>query len=152
MFSLYQKSLQPKKCILIDADLHTALRELESYAHAQARPEMIKRIANEMLLLGVHPQTIGARQLSEALSIVVQDERALMDLKHCVYPIVGKTCSSSWQCVERNIRHTIETVWTSGNLSHIQKRFGFTVEAERGKPTNKAFLAQIAEHIRLEHA
>ena len=36
-----------------------------------------------------------------------------------------------------------------GDLRALQSRFGYTVEAERGKPTNRAFLAQICEHLRL---
>ena len=114
--------------------------------------DLCNRIMEEMLLLGFRPHTSGTRQLIDVLALVVLDEYRLCDLKHRAYPIVAERYGVSWQCVERNLRYAIESVWAYGNLTRIQQLFGFTVEAERGKPTNKAFLAQMAEYIRISHA
>jgi len=147
-----KKSMEPRQCVLIDGNLDAALKALESYADLDVTEEMRECILHELMQLGFRPHTRGVRQLMEVLSLVVQDERRLDDLSHRAYPIAAKRCGVTWQCVERNIRYAIETVWTNGDIDRIQTLFGYTVEAERGKPTNKAFLAQMAEHIRMAHA
>jgi len=50
--------------------------------------------------------------------------------------------------VERCLRVAVESVFTSGSMEGIEKHFGATVDPERGKPTNRAFLLQAAERLR----
>lgn len=147
-----KKAIFPQQCILIGTDMDAALNELESYAEKQVSDDALHGILEILMQLGFRPHRLGTQQLIRAMGIVVRDERVLSDLKHCLYPVVAEEFSTTWQSVERNLRYAIETVWTQGNLEEIQRMFGLTVEAERGKPTNKAFLAQLAEHIRLERA
>lgn len=51
---------------------------------------------------------------------------------------------TSAAAVERCLRLAVESVFTRGSLSGIERHFGATVDAERGKPTNRAFLTQAA--------
>ena len=90
--------------------------------------------------------------MRHALERVLADEAVLCDLKRHVYGPVGEACSCSAACVERNLRYAIECAWVRGDLAVLQRRFGYTIDKERGKPTNRAFLAQISEHIRLSGA
>lgn len=147
-----RKALHPQKCFLIGTDADTAIKELEAYAKKRVS-FVTKQVVSETLMqLGFRLHRRGTQQIISAVCAVVQDERALSDLKHSLYPIVAVEFGTTWQSVERNLRYAIETVWTQGNLGEIQRLFGYTVEAERGKPTNKAFLAQIAEYIRRKRA
>lgn len=52
--------------------------------------------------------------------------------------------------VERAICHTIEVAWGRGKLEAMEKIFGYTVNANKGKPTNSEFIAMIADKLRLE--
>lgn len=52
--------------------------------------------------------------------------------------------------VERCVRVAVESIFTQGNLQSIEQFFGATVDPERGKPTNRAFLLQAAEFLRTE--
>jgi two-component system response regulator (stage 0 sporulation protein A) len=45
--------------------------------------------------------------------------------------------------VERAIRHAIEVAWTRGQLETIENIFGYTINANKGKPTNSEFIAMI---------
>ena len=50
------------------------------------------------------------------------------------------------------MRTAVESTWLHGNLEAIQQLFGFSVDADRGKPTNAEFLSMLAEHVRRETA
>lgn len=53
--------------------------------------------------------------------------------------------------VERAIRHAIEVAWTrGGKMDTIDNIFGYTINTNRGKPTNSEFIAMIADKLRLE--
>ncbi len=125
---------------------------LEGILRARLPAQSLREIAEELLCLGFKPQTLGTRQLQSALEIVLKDDDALGDVKGRVYRPIAERMGCSPASVERNIRYAIECAWTSGDLSALEARFGYTVQAEKGKPTNRAFLAQIAEHIRLHRA
>jgi two-component system response regulator (stage 0 sporulation protein A) len=50
--------------------------------------------------------------------------------------------------VERAIRHLIEVTWARGDLDILEKYFGNTVSASRGKPTNGEFIARMANVVK----
>ena len=52
--------------------------------------------------------------------------------------------------VERAIRHAIEVAWSRGKIEATESIFGYTVNANKGKPTNSEFIAMIADKLRLE--
>ena len=52
--------------------------------------------------------------------------------------------------MERAIRHAIEVAWNRGKIDTIDKIFGYTVNNNKGKPTNSEFIALIADKLRLE--
>ena len=54
--------------------------------------------------------------------------------------------------VERCLRVAVESVFTQGSMRGIERFFGATVDPERGKPTNRAFLLQASQQIRLDHS
>ena len=52
-------------------------------------------------------------------------------------------------CFFRSIRHLIEVTWSRGDLDVLDKYFGNTISASRGKPTNGEFIARMANVIKL---
>ena len=58
--------------------------------------------------------------------------------------------STTSAAVERCLRTAVENVFTRGSMTGIEHFFGATVDPERGKPTNRAFLMQAVEHLRTE--
>ncbi|MEI3152835.1 MAG: sporulation initiation factor Spo0A C-terminal domain-containing protein [Eubacteriales bacterium] len=53
--------------------------------------------------------------------------------------------------VERAIRHAIEVAWDRGDIDTLNAFFGYTIQNERGKPTNSEFIAMIADNMRLKN-
>jgi two-component system response regulator (stage 0 sporulation protein A) len=51
--------------------------------------------------------------------------------------------------VERAIRHAIELAWDRGNVELMNKVFGYTIDVERGKPTNSESIAMVADRLRV---
>lgn len=160
------QALAPRPCLLIapgvggampenarwverEADLPAALGALA----AEELPATARGAIRDVLLeLGFKPQTRGTRQLEMALELALRDEETLADVRARIYAPIGQRMGCTACSVERNIRYAIECAWVRGKLSALQAVFGYTILAEKGKPTNRAFLAQLCEHIRLRRA
>lgn len=46
--------------------------------------------------------------------------------------------------------NAIEVAWGRGDQQTVEKIFGYTISASKGKPTNSEFIAMIADKLRLE--
>lgn len=68
-----------------------------------------------------------------------------------LYPTVAKTYSTTSSRVERAIRHAIEVAWDRGDVDVLSNYFGYTIQSQRGKPTNSEFIAMIADKIKLTY-
>ena len=67
-----------------------------------------------------------------------------------LYPVIAKRNRTSPEKVERAMRHAIETAWSRGDVEVLHRTFGYSVDANRGRPTNSSFIAKLADQIRLE--
>ncbi len=66
-----------------------------------------------------------------------------------LYGQCAKAYKTTPAAVERCLRVAVEGVFTQGSMRGIERFFGATVDPERGKPTNRAFLLQAAQQLRL---
>lgn len=46
-------------------------------------------------------------------------------------------------------RHAIEVAWDRGDVDVLSSYFGYTIQSERGKPTNSEFIAMISDKLKL---
>ena len=67
-----------------------------------------------------------------------------------LYPDLASKYKTTPSRVERAIRHAIEVAWNRGQIESMESIFGYTVNSNRGKPTNSEFIAMIADKLRLE--
>lgn len=67
-----------------------------------------------------------------------------------LYPAIAEKNNTTPSRVERAIRHAIEVAWNRGKIETIDRLFGYTVENNKGKPTNSEFIAIISDKLRLE--
>ena len=81
--------------------------------------------------------------------LAVQNEDILNSVTKALYPTLSKKFSTTPSRVERAIRHAIEVAWNRGQIEMHEKIFGYTVNSNKGKPTNSEFIAMIADRIRL---
>lgn len=101
--------------------------------------------------VGVPAHIKGYQYLREAIIISVNDQEMLNSITKILYPTIAKRFQTTASRVERAIRHAIEVAWNRGKMETIDELFGYTINAEKGKPTNSEFIALIADKIRLEY-
>lgn len=93
----------------------------------------------------------GYQYLREAIIMSVNDNEMLNSITKILYPSIAKKFQTTPSRVERAIRHAIEVAWNRGKMDTIDELFGYTINAEKGKPTNSEFIALIADKIRIEY-
>jgi len=101
--------------------------------------------------VGVPAHIKGYQYLREAIILSITDNEMLNSITKILYPTIAKKFQTTPSRVERAIRHAIEVAWNRGKMETIDDLFGYTINAEKGKPTNSEFIALIADKIRLEY-
>ena len=101
--------------------------------------------------IGVPAHIKGYNYLRTAIMMTVEDEELINAVTKILYPTVAKKYSTTSSRVERAIRHAIEVAWDRGDLEILNKYFGYTIQNDRGKPTNSEFIAMIADNVRLKN-
>ncbi|MGB9662711.1 MAG: sporulation transcription factor Spo0A [Moorellaceae bacterium] len=99
--------------------------------------------------MGVPAHIKGYQYLREAILLVIEDINLLGAVTKELYPMIARKYMTTPSRVERAIRHAIELAWDRGNVEVINKFFGYTINMERGKPTNSEFIAMVADKLRI---
>lgn len=99
--------------------------------------------------MGVPAHIKGYQYLREAIKMVVEEVSLLGGVTKELYPLIAQKYATTPSRVERAIRHAIELAWDRGNTEMMNKFFGYTINLERGKPTNSEFIAMIADKLRI---
>ena len=107
-------------------------------------------ITNIIHEIGVPAHIKGYHYLRDAIIMVVEDIELLGAVTKELYPAIAKANNTTPSRVERAIRHAIEVAWNRGKLETINALFGYTVQNDKGKPTNSEFIAIIADKLRIE--
>lgn len=107
-------------------------------------------ITNIIHEIGVPAHIKGYHYLRDAIIMVVEDIDLLGAVTKELYPAIAKANNTTPSRVERAIRHAIEVAWNRGKLETIDALFGYTVQNDKGKPTNSEFIAIIADKLRIE--
>ena len=124
------------------------------YSETGTRPpvrDLEKDVTDMIHEIGVPAHIKGYQYLREAIMMSVQDMEMLNSITKILYPTIAKKFQTTSSRVERAIRHAIEVAWNRGRMDTIDELFGYTINAEKGKPTNSEFIALIADKIRLEY-
>lgn len=106
-----------------------------------------KTVANELIEIGIKPSLKGYSYLKEALVRCYEDGSYLCGITKRLYPELAKFFNTTASKVERAMRHAIERAWDAGDFRKQAYIFGGTIDINRGRPTNKEFLATIVEHL-----
>lgn len=100
--------------------------------------------------IGVPAHIKGYHYLRDAIILSVKNNEAMNSVTKVLYPTVAKMYSTTSSRVERAIRHAIEVAWDRGDIDVLNSYFGYTIQNNRGKPTNSEFIAMIADKLRLK--
>ena len=117
----------------------------------QGPNKTLEEIVTEIIHdVGVPAHIKGYQYLREAIKRSVNDPEMLNSVTKILYPTVAKNFATTPSRVERAIRHAIEVAWDRGDVDVLSSYFGYTIQSERGKPTNSEFIAMIADKLRLK--
>lgn len=141
--------LEPEELLMAARD--AALRPLPELARKW--DTLRHSLSEEMIArLGVPAGLKGRDYLAGAISDGACSPWLLQSLSEGIYPHLARRYDTTPLAVERAIRTAIEHTWLRGNLNEIQALFGFSVDADKGKPTNAECIAMLAQHVRRETA
>lgn len=98
--------------------------------------------------LGVSPGINGYRYLRKAIMLALEDDTYLEAVTKRLYPDVADFYGTTKTRVERSIRHAVEFGWLRGNVDLMDELFGYTIDVNKGKPTNGEYIATIADYIK----
>ncbi len=101
--------------------------------------------------IGIPAHIKGYMYLREAILMVVEEVELLGMITKALYPRVAERYDTTPSRVERAIRHAIEVAWARNNIEIIKNFFGYTINIERGKPTNSEFIALVADRLRMTY-
>ena len=127
-------------------------RECEKKAVKETQEEIsLERDVTGMLhKIGVPAHIKGYQYIRDAITLVVANMDLLSAATKELYPTVAAMNGTTPSRVERAIRHAIELAWNRGKLETLNSLFGYTIQNDKGKPTNSEFIAIIADKLRLE--
>lgn len=108
------------------------------------------KVTNIIHDVGVPAHIKGYQYLRDGIIMAVNDVEVINQITKQLYPDLAKKYKTTPSRVERAIRHAIEVAWNRGHIESMENIFGYTINSNRGKPTNSEFIAMIADKLRLE--
>ena len=120
-----------------------------SKTYQSNEPDLEVVISGIMHQIGVPAHIKGYQYLREAIILAINDNEMMNSVTKLLYPTVAKRFSTTSSRVERAIRHAIEVAWDRGDVDVLSSYFGYTIQNERGKPTNSEFISMISDKLRL---
>lgn len=115
------------------------------------KDDFIEEITQIIHEIGIPAHIKGYLYLRDAISMVAEEIELLGSVTKVLYPRIAQKYETTPSRVERAIRHAIEVAWSRNNIDTIKKFFGYTINTEKGKPTNSEFIALVADRIRLKN-
>ncbi len=101
--------------------------------------------------IGVPAHIKGYHYLRESIILSIKNSEIINSITKLLYPTIAKNHATTASRVERAIRHAIEVAWDRGDIDVLNSYFGYTIQNQRGKPTNSEFIAMISDKLRLKH-
>ena len=115
-----------------------------------ARIELEAQVTKIIHQIGVPAHIKGYQYLRTAIMIAINDGDIINAVTKSLYPKVAEEYNTTPSRVERAIRHAIEVAWNRGDIDVLNSFFGYTIQNERGKPTNSEFIAMISDNMRIK--
>ncbi len=132
---------------------HTAIQHITmspDTVAAQPPVDLETQVTQIIHQIGVPAHIKGYQYLRTAILMTINDSDVINSVTKVLYPTVAKKYSTTTSRVERAIRHAIEVAWDRGDVDTLDSYFGYTIQNNRGKPTNSEFIAMIADNLRLK--
>lgn len=110
-----------------------------------------KKITKVLHEVGIPAHIKGYEYLRTAINSSYENPEYFSQITKILYPEIAKKYKTTGSRVERAIRHAIEVAWNRGNIDAIDEIFGYTISANKAKPTNSEFIAMISDYIKMHN-
>ena len=89
--------------------------------------------------------SLGYDYIVYGLLLINEDQTRVSNITKALYIDIAAHYETSWSCVEKNIRNTVNAIWTSENRTILETIFNKTYSDR--KPTNKEFFEYLYDFI-----
>ena len=137
------------KDVIINHEIKSPYISIKKYEESN-KADLEAAVTNIIHEVGVPAHIKGYQFLREAIIMSVKNAEMINQVTKLLYPDIANKYGTTPSRVERAIRHAIEVAWGRGDPKVTESIFGYTVSADKGKPTNSEFIAMIADKLRLE--
>lgn len=131
-------------CALLQILAQKPLPKLAA-VHRHAIENAVESFLNE---IGMDARFKGRSYAAWMLCRLIPSALAVSQPVQLLYAACAQAFHATPSGVERCVRVAVESVFTQGSMAGIERFFGATVDPERGKPTNRAFLMQASSKLR----
>ena len=131
--------------------IYRTRKENEPKKENISRDDIETQVTKVIHQIGVPAHIKGYQYLRTAILMTISDNDIINSVTKILYPSVAKKYATTTSRVERAIRHAIEVAWDRGDVDTLNSYFGYTIQNNRGKPTNSEFIAMIADNMRLKY-
>lgn len=106
-----------------------------------------------LLELGAPPSLLGYKYAVYGIAQAILHPEFTDSMICKFYPMIAMRFDTTPSRVDRSIRHLVEVAWDRCDCETLERYFGNTISAEKGKPTNGHFISQSAIIVksRLKH-
>lgn len=104
-----------------------------------------KVIISTLDSFGVTRSYTGYEYVVHGLLLIIEDRSRLECITKYLYLDIAQHYHTSWNCVEKNIRTVVNSVWNSHNTQLLEAVFNKSMHTK--KPTNKEFLKYMYDYI-----
>jgi two-component system response regulator (stage 0 sporulation protein A) len=113
---------------------------------------VLKNMISDLLRqLGIPANMLGYRYIRDGLLLMCgQKQGNQLASSESLYRILAETHGTNHKCIERNIRYAIEMAVTRGDPDLFNQYFSYSINSNKGKPTNSEFLATLGDIIHLK--
>ena len=121
------------------------IQPVEAYGHADEANDLSAQIIALLSNIGLKHARLGFKYSYEVLLRMTQGYENAPLCK--IYRYVADKYETKPNCVERSIRSAVEEAWTNSSLSAIVDMFGYSINEDKGKPTNKEFICGLYQKL-----
>lgn len=104
-----------------------------------------RKVIDVLDLLGASRLYIGYNYIVYGLMLLLENNEFMLDVIKPLYIDIAKHYNTSWNCVEKNIRYIVKSIWISENNDLLIQIFKRTAFDQR--PVNKEFFRDMYEYI-----
>ena len=108
-------------------------------------------IKQQLIQLGISPVHKGYIYLAQGIGICVQRNDCIYNLINEVYKVIAQYHDTTYQCVERDIRHTIRVFVNRKHIDALNKLLGATLYTKHDYPSCGELIGYLAEYVRLHY-